>query len=166
MQQVILGFCFNRSDPGYLSSPPLPLGGGLNTVSLPIPQMALEQVFFHAGSHFFFIHIESFAFMLRLITKASCRGGLDAYSKLTWDPYVVSLKPVDSFIIQALNYELNVHLTSYILISLMNQKSGGVTDCRAAAVWALRAKVSTHFIYHTNDQFWSLNTGAAWKNTA
>lgn len=45
----------------------------------------------------------------------------------------------------------------------MNQSLGRVTDFRAAAVWALWAKVSTHLIYHTNDQFWSLNTGAAWK---
>ena len=72
-------------------------------------------------------------------------------------PYVGSLKSVDSFVIQALNYKLNVHLTSYIIISLVNQNFGRVTDCRAAAVWALQAKVSAHFIYHTIDQFWSLN---------
>lgn len=87
------------------------------------------------------------------MTKASCRGGLDAYSKLGWAPYVVSLKPVDSFVIQALNNEPNVHLTSYILISLMNQNLWRATDHRAAAVRALRANVSAHFIYHTNDQF-------------
>lgn len=105
--------------------------------------------------------------MLSLMINTSCSGGLDAYSKLRWDPCAASFKPVDSFVIQAPNYEPNVHLTSYILILLMNQNLWRVTDCRAAAVWPLRAKVSAHFIYHTNDQFWSLNTGclsgAAWR---
>lgn len=122
--------------------------------------MALEQ-YFSCRISVFFMHSESFAFMLSLITKASCRSSLDAHSKHWWDPHAASLKPVNSFVVYALNYELNVH--SYILISLMNQSLGRVTDFRAAAVWALWAKVSTHLIYHTNDQFWNLNTGAAWK---
>lgn len=120
-------------------------------------------MFFSCRISALFMHNESLAFMLGLIRKASCRSSLDAHSKRWWDPLAASLKPVNSFVIKALNYELDVHLTSYILISLMNQSLGRVTDFRAAAVWAPWAKVSTHLIYHTNDQFWSLNTGAAWK---
>lgn len=89
------------------------------------------------------MHIESFTF-----AETDDESDLNAYSKLGWDPYLASLKPADSFVIQALNYEPNVHLTSYILVSLMNPNLQRVTDRRAAALQALQAKVSSHSLSH------------------
>jgi len=37
---------------------------------------------FFMQNRIFFMHIESFAFMLRLMMKASCRGGLGTHSNL------------------------------------------------------------------------------------
>lgn len=61
---------------------PTSFGGRSKHCFITYPADGSRAGFFSCRIPFFFVHIESFAFMLRPITKASCRGGLDAYSKL------------------------------------------------------------------------------------